>query len=76
MDLQSDTGTVVPKGEAAIVTAERMTKLELLVPDMGSDQIVPDLLLFITACMVRYHRDPGFVSEQVRWMEETRRLVS
>lgn len=68
----TDHGTVVPAGEAAIVTSGGMAEMELLVPPMDGPSKVPDLLLYLTACMVRGERDSAFFHEQIEWMEAQR----
>lgn len=60
-------GTVVPPNEAAIVTASNMTELELVLPDLG-DEDLPEIAIFLVACAMRFHSDPGFVQEQLEWL--------
>jgi hypothetical protein len=61
------TGTVVPPHEAAIVTAGNMTELELILPDLG-DRDLPEIAIFLVACAMRFHSDPGFVQDQLEWL--------
>jgi hypothetical protein len=64
----SDTsGTFIPPNEAAIVTASNMTELELVMPDMG-DEDLPEIAIFLVACAMRFHSDPNFVQEQLEWL--------
>lgn len=72
MDLETDTGTVVPRTEAAIVTVNGMTGLELLIPKMAPEDTVPDLALLLTALLIRCDKDPDFVREQLDWMDNHR----
>jgi hypothetical protein len=60
-------GTVIPPNEAAIVTAGNMTELELILPDLGSDDL-PEIAIFLVACAMRFHSDPGFVQDQLEWL--------
>ncbi|MCG7394156.1 hypothetical protein MHY87_14705 [Microvirga sp. ACRRW] len=60
-------GTVIPPMEAAIVTASNMTELELVLPDMG-DEDLPEIAIFLVACAMRFHSDPSFVQEQLEWL--------
>lgn len=71
----SDMAAVIPKGEAAIITMDGMTKLALVIPQLKGDHKVkvPELLLFLTACMARGDTDPDFLREQVEWMEARKR---
>ena len=64
-------GYVVERGEAAIVTMDGMKHMSLLVPSMQADAPVPELMLYLTAVMVR-GQDPEFFREQIEWMEEQR----
>lgn len=59
--------STIPLGEAAIVTSNDMTELELVLPDLG-DGDVPELALFLIACAVRLHSDPDFLQEQLDWL--------
>jgi hypothetical protein len=58
---------VVPPTEAAIVTSSNMTELELVLPDLG-DEDLPEIAIFLVACAMRFHSDPGFVQEQLDWL--------
>jgi hypothetical protein len=58
---------VIPPSEAAIVTASNMTELELVLPDIG-DGDLPEIAIFLVACAMRFHSDPGFVEEQLEWL--------
>jgi hypothetical protein len=61
---------VIPEGECAIVTEGGMTRLSLLVPGVKSlpeDGDIPDLMIALTACMVRLEQDPAFMEEQIKW---------
>jgi len=60
-------GNVIPPNEAAIVTAGNMTELELVLPDMGDDDL-PEIAIFLVACAMRFHSDPSFVQEQLEWL--------
>lgn len=64
--------TLVPAGEAAIVTSDGMQQLQLLIPDFGDDQEVPEALMFLSAVFVRYS-DEEFRKEQLDWMENRRK---
>ena len=57
----------LPPTEAAIVTASNMTELELVMPDMG-DEDLPEIAIFLVACAMRFHSDPNFVQEQLEWL--------
>jgi hypothetical protein len=60
-------GTVIPPNEAAIVTAGNMTELELILPDLGDDDL-PEIAIFLVACAMRFHNDPSFVQDQLEWL--------
>lgn len=60
-------GMVIPPTEAALVTASNMTELELVLPDIG-DGDLPEIAIFLVACAMRFHSDPGFVEEQLEWL--------
>ena len=59
--------TTVPPNEAAIVTSNNMTELELILPELGEGD-VPELVLFLVACAMRFHSDPDFMHEQLDWL--------
>jgi len=61
------TGTVIPPTEAAILTSGNMMDLELVLPDLG-DQDLPEVAIFLVACAMRFHSDPDFVQEQLEWL--------
>jgi hypothetical protein len=61
------TGTVLPPNEAAILTSGNMTELELVLPDLG-DEDLPEIAVFLVACAMRFHSDPDFVQEQLEWL--------
>ena len=64
----TDNGSLIPKSEAAIVTADGGTRLELLLPEYGHDEEVPALVLYLTACLLR-SEDEEFKSEMVAWFQ-------
>lgn len=66
----SDGALILEQGEAALITTDGMKGLSLMIPKSMPNKLVPDVVLFLTACMVRYHRDPEFVAEQVKWMHD------
>lgn len=70
----TDAAAVIPPTEAAIVTANNMTDLELVLPQTGSDEDLPDAALFLTACALRYHDDPRFVEAQLTWLRKHREV--
>jgi hypothetical protein len=61
------TGTVLPPNEAAILTSGNMTELELVLPDLG-DEDLPEIAVFLVACAMRFHSDPDFVQEHLEWL--------
>ena len=61
------TGTVIPPNEAAILTSGNMTELELILPDLGEEDL-PEIAVFLVACAMRFHSDPDFVQEQLEWL--------
>lgn len=63
---ENDPNTI-PPGEAAIVTSNNMTELELVLPDLGEGDL-PELTLFLIACAMRLHSDPDFLHEQLDWL--------
>jgi hypothetical protein len=62
-----NSGTVIPPTEAALVTASNMTELELVLPDLG-DNDLPDIAIFLVSCAMRFHSDPDFVQDQLEWL--------
>ncbi len=58
----------VPSTEAAIITADGMTDVELVMPVLIDDEELPEAALFLVACAMRYHADPAFVQEQLAWL--------
>ena len=60
-------GTVVPPNEAALLTSGNMTELELVLPDLGENDL-PEIAIFLVACAMRFHIDPGFVQDQLEWL--------
>ena len=60
-------GTVVPPTEAALLTSGNMTELELVLPDLGEEDL-PEIAIFLVACAMRFHSDPGFVQDQLEWL--------
>ena len=64
-------GTVIPPTEAAILTSGNMTELELILPDLG-DEDLPEVAIFLVACAMRFHSDPQFVQEQIEWLARMR----
>lgn len=62
-------GTTVPAGEAAIITIDKMTGMSLVIPDLEADKPVSDLLIYLTAIMVRGLREPEFFASQVEWFK-------
>lgn len=64
---------VVPAGEGGLITTGGMTGLELLVPacihQATDSRIVPDMLLFLTACLIRAQSKEGFIEEQLEWLK-------
>lgn len=59
--------TTIPSGEAAVITANGMTELELVLPEFDEGD-VPEPALFLVACAMRFHQDPDFVHEQLNWL--------
>lgn len=59
--------TTIPLSEAAIVTSNNMTELELVLPEFGEGDL-PELALFLIACAMRFHSDPDFMHEQLNWL--------
>ncbi|EIM24750.1 hypothetical protein [Microvirga lotononidis] len=62
-----NSGTVIPPTEAAILTSGNMTELELILPDLG-DEDLPEIAIFLVACAMRFHSDPDFVQDQLEWL--------
>ena len=60
-------GTVIPPTEAAILTSGNMTELELVLPDLGENDL-PEIAIFLVACAMRFHSDPDFVQDQLEWL--------
>ena len=58
----------VPSTEAAIITADGMTDVELVMPVLIDDEELPEAALFLVACAIRYHDDPKFVQAQLAWL--------
>lgn len=65
-------GTVLPPGEAAIVTSNDCTGLELLMPKLSDEDAVPRLALALTACFIRLQKESTFIDEQIDWMNAQR----
>lgn len=67
---------IVPAGEGGLITTGGMTGLELLVPacihQATDGRPVPDMLLFLTACLIRAQNDEGFLGEQLEWLDSQR----
>lgn len=63
----TDTGELLPKSEAALVTTNRGTALELLVPDYG-DEDLPELVIYLTACLLRA-QDHDFLTDMIDWFK-------
>jgi hypothetical protein len=60
---------VLPDNEVAIVTADNMTELHLMLPsDDKLGDTVPELVLFMTAVFMRVHKDDEFFTEQLKWL--------
>lgn len=68
----TEAAAVIPPSEAAIVTASNMTELELVLPQTGEGEDLPEAALFLTACALRYHADPRFVEAQLAWLRKQR----
>ncbi len=68
----TEPATVISPTEAAIVTTNDMTELELVLPPMTDDEELPEAALFLTACAMRYHADPRFVEAQLTWLKKHR----
>lgn len=63
--------TILPPGEAALVTMDGMQGLGLLIPTgIPDDQNVPPALRFLTACMMRAQEDDAWVHEMVAWVDK------
>lgn len=61
---------LVPKGEAALVTSHGMRGLVLLIPNFDDKNAPVDpMVIFLTACLVRFHTDEDFVKDQLDWFE-------
>lgn len=61
--------TSVPHNEAALVTIDNMTGLSLLIPGeeaIGTEERVPDLVIYLTACFIKFHKDKDFVDRLVQ----------
>lgn len=70
-DAHSDGAYMVPVGECAVHTTDGMKGLALIIPKALTPQQsadVPELMLALTAVMVRLDRDPEFRREQIEWM--------
>jgi hypothetical protein len=68
----TEPGVTIPPTEAAIVTASDMTELELVLPQAGDFETLPEAALFLAACALRYHDDPRFVEAQLSWLKKHR----
>ena len=64
------TDVMPPIGECAIVSHNSMTGLELLAPDLPDGTALPPVMQYLFACYVRFHDDPDFVADQLRWFAE------
>ena len=60
---------VVPATEAALMTNNGMTGLELLIPHCDD---VPPLALFLLACCTRAHTNEYFIADMLEWLEDFR----
>lgn len=70
-EYENDKGeTIVPAKEAAIVTKDAGENLLLCVPHEDSMPIIPDAVIYLTACFIRFKDDPDFVQEQLDWFHE------
>lgn len=58
---------VIEKGEIAIVWSETEKKFTLLVPVMEDHEIVPEMLLVMTAVFMKLDNDPDFGQECLDW---------
>jgi hypothetical protein len=68
-DAYTDSGSVLPKGEAAITTINGMTDFELLLPKFNNEDVLPEAVSYLVACLLR-HQDDEFRNEMLEWMEE------
>lgn len=70
MEANTDHGSVLGADECAMFTMNGMTEIGLMLPDAGRlpGGIVPDMMLFVTACAIRAMKDPTFIAEQLEWM--------
>jgi hypothetical protein len=60
----------VPRTECAIISANDMRELRMLVPErVDGDGEMPGVMAFMLACFMR-SRDPGFVTEQLAWLHQ------
>jgi hypothetical protein len=62
--------TVLSPNECAIVSTDNMTDIKVLLPDLPDGVAVPPVMAFLLACATRFRRDPNFVDEQIRWLDE------
>jgi hypothetical protein len=69
----SDGALVLEPGEGALVTANGMTNVALLVPKVvqGMPEM-PRAMVFLAAMLVRFDHDPEFVDEQIRWFRSNK----
>ena len=63
----TDTGVLLPKSEAALVTANGGRELQLLLPEYG-DKDVPELVLYLAVCLARAD-DQDFFNEMMDWLK-------
>jgi hypothetical protein len=64
----TEPGLAIPSTEAAIITANGMSDIEIVMPDYPDDRDLPDVVLFLVACAMRYYDDPVFVEAQLAWL--------
>ncbi len=49
----TEPGLVIPSTEAAIITANDMSDIEIVMPDFPDDRDLPEPVLFLVACAMR-----------------------
>jgi hypothetical protein len=45
-----------------------MSDLEIVMPDFSDEQELPDVVLILVACAMRYYDDPTSVQDQLAWL--------
>lgn len=61
-------GTVVAATEAALITANDMTSIELAIPRFEDGDEVPELVVLMSAFLARIS-DQEFVREMLEWFD-------